>query len=119
MFSDKYNLIDLLGDEDIADHLIANGVITVSCEELKDKIEICKDQDYNDIVLFDGYSYDTAFIGLTHDGRAIYDYDLMVRWLMQTENIDEIAAIEWIDYNSIRALSYAGEKGPVILYRFN
>lgn len=29
---------------------------------------------------------------------------------------DEIDAIEWIEYNTIRALPYAGDKAPVIVY---
>lgn len=75
------------------------------------------DNGYEDITILSNYSYDTALIGVTEDGRAVYDYDLMVEWLMETEGWDEIEAVEWVDYNTIRALPYMGESAPVIVHR--
>ena len=69
-----------------------------------------------DIVVFDNYDYDSALIGYTDDGRAVYEYGLMVQYLMVEEDMDELEAMEWIDYNTIRALPYAGDKAPVIMY---
>ena len=66
----------------------------------------------------DGFSYDSALIGVSHDDRAIYDYDLMVEWLMEDQGFTEEEAVEWIDYNTIRALPYMGADGPIVLYRF-
>lgn len=68
------------------------------------------------MVLLANYSYDTALIGVTEDGRAVYDYDKMVAWLMETEGFTETDAIEWIDYNTIRALPYMGDQAPIIMY---
>lgn len=59
---------------------------------------------YDDIVIFSGYSYDTALIGVTTDDRAVYDFDKMVAWLMQEEGWSQEEAVEWIEYNTIRAL---------------
>ena len=73
---------------------------------------------YEDVIYLINYSYDDALIGVSEDNRAIYDYDLMIKWLVNNKNFNEIEAIEWIDYNTIRALSYMGEKHPIILYRF-
>lgn len=67
----------------------------------------------NTIVL-DNQSYDNSIIGLTFDGRAIYDYDLMVQELI-CEGCSEEDAIDWIDYNTIRGLIYIGEKAPLIV----
>lgn len=75
------------------------------------------DAGYEDIVILENFSYDDAFIGVSHDDRAVYDYDKMVKWLMDTQGFSETDAIEWIDYNTIRALPYAGDKAPIILYR--
>lgn len=69
-------------------------------------------------VYFTNFSYDDALIGVSDDDRAIYDYYLMVEWLMREEGFTDTEAIEWIDYNTIRALPYMGEKRPIILYRF-
>ena len=75
------------------------------------------DKGYKDIKLLDNYSYDTALIGVTTDNRAVYDYQLMIEWLIHTEEFTEEEAMEWIDYNTIRALPYMGEDAPIILNR--
>lgn len=33
---------------------------------------------YEDVAILSNYSYDDALIGVTEDGRAVYDYDKMV-----------------------------------------
>lgn len=71
---------------------------------------------FEDVIIFENYSYDGAPIGVTEDGRAVYDYDKMVAWLVATEGFSEPEAIEWIDYNTIRALPYAGPEGPLVMY---
>ena len=37
---------------------------------------------YDDVVIFDCPSYDTAFIGVTNSNQAVYDYEKMVEYLM-------------------------------------
>lgn len=75
------------------------------------------DAGYEDVIIFSGDSYDDALIGVSEDGRAVYDFDLMVEWLIKQDNMDEISAIEWIEYNTIRSLPYAGDKAPIVMYR--
>ena len=67
----------------------------------------------NTIVL-DNQSYDNSIIGLTFDGRAIYDYDLMVQELID-EGCSAEDAIDWIDYNTIRGLNYINKKAPLVV----
>ena len=74
------------------------------------------DAGYEDILLLEDYSYDDALIGVTEDDRAVYDYEKMVAWLVETAGLEEMEAIEWIDYNTIRALPYFGDKAPLILH---
>ena len=71
---------------------------------------------YDNVLLFSSYSYDDALIGVTVDNRAVYDYEKMVEWLCRTENFTWEEAVDWIDYNTIRALPYGGEAGPIIVY---
>ena len=75
---------------------------------------------FDDVIIFEGYSYDDALIGVTEDGRAVYDYDKMVDWLVQHTGWDLEEATEWIEYNTIGALSQFwtedGYRGPVIMY---
>ena len=73
---------------------------------------------YKCVKLLENYSYDTALIGLSHDDRAIYDYGLMVEWLMTEEGFTAEDAEEWIVHNTIRNLSNMGTDGPIILHRF-
>lgn len=76
------------------------------------------DYDLDHIKLLSDYSYDDALIGVTEDNRAIYDYDKMVRWLVEEEGFDEIGAEEWINYNTLRALEYFGPDSPIIMHSF-
>lgn len=71
---------------------------------------------YEGVKFLTNYSYDDALIGVTEDNRAVYDYEKMVQWLVDTEGWTYEEATEWIDYNTIRALPYMGEGAPVIMY---
>lgn len=71
---------------------------------------------YDDVIILKDYGYDDAIIGITDDNRAVYDYDKMVKWLMDEEGFTAEEAIEWIDYNTIRALPYMGDEAPIIMY---
>ena len=71
---------------------------------------------YEDVIYLINYSYDDALIGVSDDNRAVYDYEKMVEWLVETEGFTREEAIEWIDYNTIRALPYMGEKAPIIMH---
>ena len=55
---------------------------------------------------------------MTHDERAVYDYNLMVEWLEKEKGFSEEEAIEWIDYNTVGVLPYSDNDTPLVLYRF-
>ena len=72
---------------------------------------------YEGVMFLTDYSYDDALVGVTTDKRAVYNYDAMVSWLVEQEDFeDDIEAMEWIDYNTIRAIPYFGSTAPVIYY---
>ncbi len=73
---------------------------------------------YEGVKYLTDFSYDDALIGVTDDNRAVYDYEKMVQWLVETEGWTYEEAAEWIDYNTIRALPYFGEDAPIIMYPF-
>lgn len=81
-------------------------------------IEKLKEYTNDPIVVFDNLDYDSALIGITEDNRAIYDYDLMIKYLMDTQGWDETESIEWIEYNTLRALPYV-QGSPIIMHRFD
>lgn len=74
------------------------------------------DAGYEDVIYFTDFGYDDAFIGVDANNRAVYDYSKMVDWLVEKEGFTDIDAMEWIDYNTIRALPYIGEDAPIIVY---
>ena len=71
---------------------------------------------YVGVTFLTEYSYDDALIGVTEDGWAVYDYEKMIQWLMDTEGWSCEEAMEWIDYNTLRSLPYMGEGAPIIMY---
>lgn len=68
------------------------------------------------VVLFDSPDYDDAFVGLTMDDRAVYDYDKMIESLIKNDKMTYEEAAEFIDYNTVRSLPYIGDRGPVIIH---
>lgn len=71
---------------------------------------------YEDIPHFINPDYEDAIVGVTDDGRIVYDFDKMVEYLMKKEGWSDIESIEWIDYNVIRSIPYMGENAPIIVY---
>ncbi len=82
-------------------------------EEMRERLS---HDGYDGVILFDNQSYDKSLIGVTADGRAVYDYDRMVAEYMEDNGCDEMEAIEWIDYNTIGAVT-AGGFLPIVLIR--
>jgi hypothetical protein len=67
-------------------------------------------------LVFDNPAYDESIIGQTFDGRAIYDIEKMADELSEDDGISPEEAMDFIDYNAIRSLPYAGEKAPVVVH---
>ena len=74
------------------------------------------DNGYEDVKYLENFSYDDALIGVSIDNRAIYDFGLMVEWLVLNEGFSELEAVEWIEFNTIRALPYFGPDAPIVMY---
>ena len=70
-------------------------------------------------ILLENYSYDDAIVGITESGSVVYDFDLMIAWLCETEDFNYEDAVEWIEYNTFRAIPYFQNKGivPTIVYK--
>lgn len=68
-------------------------------------------------IILDNSAFDNSIIGVTLDGRLIYDYDKMIEELIEDDGMSFDEAMEWIDYNKIRALPYAGSGAPIIIQR--
>lgn len=77
--------------------------------------ELLVEMGYEDAVILENPDYDSAIIGVSESGRVIYDYDKMVEWLMETDGMTQEDAVDFIDYNTIRALPYFANS-PIIMY---
>ena len=69
-----------------------------------------------DSIVFENPNYVSAIIGYDENsGRIVYDYEKMAEHLMDNDNMSYEEAIEFIDYNTVRACPYMGDKAPIIL----
>lgn len=73
------------------------------------------DNGYDDVIFFTDFGYDSALIGVDVNNRAVYDYQKMIEWLVINEEFTDEEAADWIDYNTIRSLPYAGDDAPIIM----
>lgn len=87
-------------------------------EDLLVKLE-CMGIDKDSVMLFESPSYDDAILGVTEEGNVCYSYKKMVESLSK-DDMDITEAIEFIDYNTIRALQiYKSDNDkywPIIIY---
>jgi len=70
----------------------------------------------NEIIIFENPDYSNAFLGVSNDYKAVYDYNKMIECLESEDGMDYEEAAEFIDYNTIRALPYMGPNAPIIVY---
>lgn len=70
---------------------------------------------YENSVIFENPSYDSAIIGISEDERVIYDYDKMIKYLVTEDDMTIEEASDFISYNTIRSLPYV-ENHPIIMY---
>lgn len=73
------------------------------------------DNGYDDVIFFTDFGYDSALIGVDVNNRAVYDYQKMIKWLVINEEFTDEEAADWIDYNTIRSLPYAGDNASIIM----
>lgn len=81
--------------------------------------ELLTDFGYENIIVFENPDYDAAIIGVSSDDRVVYDYDKMIACLMDEDGMDPEEAADFISYNTIRAIPYAGQGAPIIMFGLN
>jgi len=74
------------------------------------------EQGYEDSMVFENPAYESAFIGLSENGLAIYDYELMIEYLVTNDDMSEEDAADFISYATLRSLGYY-ENSPIVLFR--
>ena len=84
-------------------------------ERVEDLKEYLTEQCFTDTVVLESPSYISAVVGISTDGRLIYNRDLMVKHLCEQDGMTEQEADEFIDFNTVGALPNMGEKAPIIM----
>lgn len=71
---------------------------------------------YEDVIVFENPSYDTALIGVTYrTNQAVYDYEMMVEYLVNEENMTYDEAADFVSFNNS---FFYGEGYPIVLHSF-
>lgn len=70
-------------------------------------------------LLFDSPDFDRSIIGVEEGtGRVVYDYDAMAEEMAEEDGIGLGEAMEFMDFNTMRALEYADpERRPIVVRR--
>ena len=87
----------------------------MTLEELKTKL--C-DDGYEMAVVLENPDYAEAAVGVTDNGKVVYDFGLMVEHLVSKDGMSYEEAVEFIEYNTLRAIPYLGENAPIAMFRF-
>lgn len=76
------------------------------------------DAGFEDVVYFPDFG-EECVIGIDTSGRAVYSFEKMVDHLIK-DGMSDIEAIEYIEYNTVRALPYINNqtegKSPIVVY---
>lgn len=75
---------------------------------------IIKDELPEGTVLADGF--DRAFVGISHDQRAVYDIDTIIDILVE-DGMTAAEALEYFEYNI--AFAYVGPQTPIYIFLYN
>ena len=70
---------------------------------------------FEDAIVFENPSYENAIIGTSHDDRVVYSFNKMVECLMEDDHMSYEEAVEFIEFNTLRAIPYFGPDAPVVL----
>lgn len=107
-------------ESEMDDELLAMSATKHASVKSRTAEEILKDNGYepDSIVLLKDESYDSALIGVSDDNRAVYSMDKMIDWYSEKNDCSVDEAIEWIEFNTLRAIPYAGVNAPIVLREF-
>ena len=87
-------------------------------EELKELLREIALDGADDMIILEGDEFADGAVGISYDNHVVYYYQKLVESLSKHNNWTEEEAMEWLDYNTLRALPYLGEGAPIIMYGF-
>ena len=85
-------------------------------EDIREEI---KELGFENSLLFDNPDFDDSIIGYTEDGQIVYNFDQMAIEYAQDTGCTLEEAVEFIEYNTLRALPYADiDTRPIVIFNF-
>lgn len=72
------------------------------------------DNGHVDVVVFENPDFDGCLVGVTTDERAVYSLSQMVNWFSENNKCSDDESLEFIEYNTLRALPYQ-ENAPIVI----
>ena len=106
-----YNDIEKTTSTGIKIKDLNNGIYI---EGVGKQIEIDKE---NNSIIFDNPSFNSSIIGVSTDGRVVYDYNKMIKELSEEANMSVEEAAEFIEYNTIGSLPSSSLYFPIVIYK--
>lgn len=70
------------------------------------------------VSLFDNPSFDNSIIRVSNTDCIIYDYEKMINEYMKDYDSSEEDAIDFIDNDTAKMISYIPYQRPIILYKY-
>ena len=86
-------------------------------EELKELLREIALDGADDMIILEGDEFADGAVGISYGNHVVYDYQKLIESLSKHNNWTEEEAMEWLDYNTLRALPYmkADGKEPIIM----
>ena len=78
------------------------------------KVQDLLDMGYENFIVFDYPSYEGCIMGISTDNKAVYSYEKMIAYLMETQGMNETDAIEFCDTNTISSLN--NYSTPIVVF---
>lgn len=100
-------------------HLKINELILnfVNMENKRPRRDLLNELGLEESIVFENPDYDSAIIGYdANESRIIYDFEKMTEHLMEADGMEYDEAVEFIEYNTIRSIPYAGGNAPIVLH---
>lgn len=85
---------------------------TLTLQELKQALV---EQGFEESVVLVDPDFCSAVVGISQDGRVVYSFEKMVQYLMLNDNMSHDEAVNYIEYNTIRAIPYMGAISPIVI----
>lgn len=70
---------------------------------------------FDGVVIFTEPDFASALIGVTSEGRAVYDSVRMLEYLRTEKNVTDDAAVDWV-LHIMQELTAAGPGAPIIMH---